>query len=131
MNGDQLIISDSSSDGERDTTGLGIPEMDDEELEQLRTTDKIIDTMLDTTLEGVKRIKQLALELGTAVEESNVLIEQIKEQTDLTLGKLETANGHLKKTLQQARSNSTFCCDIILCCLILGIIIAIYFVVTK
>jgi len=132
MNGDhQLVISETSSDGERDPTGLGIADMDDAEFDMLRETDAIIDDRLDITLEGVKRIKQLALEMGRAVEDSNVLIEQIKEQADLTLGRLETVNGQLKKTLAEARSNSTFCCDIILCLLILGIITAIYFVVTK
>jgi len=131
MNGDERMISESSSDGSRDTTGLGIVDMDDPQFEMLKENDKEIDKMLDVTHERVKRIKQLAIEIGGAVEESNVMIEQLCVQVDLTLGKLETVNGQLKKTLAEARSSRDFCCDIILCCLILGIITAIYFVVTK
>jgi len=129
---DQLIHnSESSSDGERDVTGLGIPDIDDPRFELLRKNDQEIDRMLDITHQGAMRLKQLALEIGGEIEESNQLIERVIVFAERNVGKLETVNGQLKKTLEEARSTSTFCCDIILCCLILGIITAIYFIITQ
>jgi len=62
---DQLIHnSESSSDGERDVTGLGIPDIDDPRFELLRKNDQEIDRMLDITHQGAMRLKQLALEIG-------------------------------------------------------------------
>jgi len=127
----QLIRnSESDSDGERQVIA-GIAEIDDPRFELLRKNDAEIDQMLDITLQGVQRLKQLATEIGGEVEKSNELIKEVQNMADQTLGKLETVNGQLKKTLQKVRSPSNFCCDIILCCLILGIITAIYFVATK
>jgi len=126
----RIYESVSESDGERDVTGLGISDIDDPRFEVLRLNDQEIDEMLDITLQGVKRLKQIAIELGGAIEESNELITEVQQMAEVTLGNLETVNGQLKKTLQAVRSTADFCCDIILCCLILGIATAIYFVVT-
>jgi len=120
----------SEEDGERDVIA-GIPDIDDPRFEVLRKNDEEIDVLLDDTLQGVRRLKQMAAEIGGEVEKSIVLIQEIKERADVTLGKLETVNGQLKKTIETARSPSNCCCDIILCCLILGIITAIYFLITK
>jgi len=125
----RISDSDSVEDGEREVGG--IPDLDDPRFEVLRQNDEEIDVLLDDTLQGVRRLKKIAQEIGGEVEKSNVLIEEIKERADVTIGRLETVNGQLKKTLEAARSPTDFCCDIILCCLILGIITAIYFVVTK
>jgi len=132
VGGDRALISESDeSDSERDATGLGIPDIDDQRFELLKKNDQEIDEMLDVTLQGVKRLKQLAMEIGGAVDESNNLIAEVQTMADTTLGKLETVNGQLKKTLEAARSKADCCCDIILCVIILGIATAIYFVATK
>jgi len=126
------IESLSESDGSRDVGGVGgIAEMDDPRFELLRKNDREIDDMLDVTLAGVRRLKQLSLEQQVLTVETTELIETIQNMTDLTLGNLESVNGQLKKTIQAVRSTSNCCCDIILCMLILGIAVAIYFVATK
>jgi len=129
--GDRALITDSESDGERDVQGLAIADIDDPRFELLKKNDQEIDEMLDVTLQGVKRLKQLAMEIGGAVDESNNLIAEVQTMAETTLGKLETVNGQLKKTLETVRSKADCCCDIILCVLILGIATAIYFVATK
>jgi len=120
----------SEEDGDREVIA-GIPDIDDPRFEVLRKNDEEIDVLLDDTLQGVRRLKQMATEIGGEVEKSIILIQEIKERADVTLGKLETVNGQLKKTIESARAPSNCCCDIILCCLILGIITAIYFLITK
>jgi len=129
---DQIHISGSESDGDGERQVIaGIPDLDDPRFEVLRKNDEEIDELLDDTLQGVRRLKAMAKDIGGEVEKSIILIQEIKERADATLGKLETVNGQLKKTIETARSPSNCCCDIILCCMILGIITAIYFVVTK
>jgi len=125
------IASDDYEEGEQEVPGLGIAEIDDPRFEVLRKNDQEIDAALDDTLKGVMRLKKLALEMGEEVGQSNELIKEVQQMTEVTMGKLETVNGQLAKTLEAAQSPSNFCCDIILCCLLLGIATAIYFVATS
>uniref|UniRef100_A0A6B2LDN4 t-SNARE coiled-coil homology domain-containing protein n=1 Tax=Arcella intermedia TaxID=1963864 RepID=A0A6B2LDN4_9EUKA len=120
-----------SEDGEKDISGMALPDLDDPRLALIKKNDQEIDEMLDQTKIGVGRLKQLALEIGEKVEESNILIDEVQQMAEITLGNLESVNSQLKKTLDSAQSRANCCCDIILCCMLLGIITAIYFVLTK
>jgi len=128
---DSIASDDYFEEGEQEVAGLGIPEIDDPRFEVLRANDQEIDAALGETLKGVQRLKQLAQEMGQEVDKSNELIKEVQQMSELTMGKLETVNGQLTKTLEAAQSPSNFCCDIILCCLLLGIATAIYFVATS
>eukprot|EP01123_Difflugia_compressa_P014034 TRINITY_DN6922_c0_g1_i1.p1 TRINITY_DN6922_c0_g1~~TRINITY_DN6922_c0_g1_i1.p1 ORF type:complete len:154 (-),score=34.98 TRINITY_DN6922_c0_g1_i1:15-476(-) len=132
---DALYQSSDSEGGDTEmkeiSSATGIPELDDPRYELLRKNDEEIDELLDVTLQGVRRLKGLAKEINAKVVESDDLITEVKNLADETMGKLETVNGQLKKTLAEARSPGSFCCDIILCAMILGIITALYFVITK
>jgi len=121
----------SESSGERQVVVAGIPDIDDPQFELLRKQDAEIDLKLDQTLQGVQRLKQLAVEAGAELDLQDKMIENLQTIANETLGELENVNGELKKTLKQVRSARNCCCDICLCLLCLGVCAAIYFVITK
>jgi len=127
------LLADSVSDssGEREVIAGGIPDIDDPQFELLRTQDAEIDRKLDITLEGVKRLKELALQAGEELNAQDELIEEINEVAEAALVNLETVNEELKKTLKKVRSARNLCCDLILLGVILGIATALYFIFTK
>jgi hypothetical protein len=126
-----LAESVSDSSGEREVIAGGIPDIDDPQFELLRTQDAEIDRQLDITLEGVKRLKELALAAGEELSAQDDLIEEINEVAETALVKLETVNMELMKTLKAVRSARNLCCDLILIGVILGIATAVYFMFTK
>jgi len=127
-----LEISESSEvqqGGERKVNVL--PDLDDPIFDQVNTNEQLIDKALGVVLDKVQILKQDAIEIGQEIDEQEQVIKQVTEHVDTTFTTLKTVNNQLKETLQQVRSARTFCCDIILCLLILGIAGAIYGLLTR
>jgi len=126
-----MEISESSEveHGEKKVNVL--PDLDDPIFDQVNSNEKLIDSALGVILEKVQIIKNDAVEIGQELDEQQQVVQQVTSHVENTFTSLKTVNTQLKETLQEVRSARTFCCDIILCLLILGIAGAIYGLVSK
>jgi len=105
--------------------------LDDPIFDQVNINEQLIDKALGVVFDKVQILKQDAIEIGQEIDEQEQVVKQVTEHVDTTFTTLKTVNNQLKETLQQVRSARTFCCDIILCLLILGIAGAIYGLLTR
>jgi len=126
-----LEISESSEvqQGERKVNVL--PDLDDPIFDQVNINEQLVDKALGVVLEKVQVLKQDAIEIGQEIDEQEQVIKQVAEHVETTFSSLKTVNNQLKETLKQVRSARTFCCDVILCLLILGIAGAIYGLLSR
>jgi len=126
-----LEISESSEaeQGERKVSVL--PDLDDPIFDQVNKNEQIIDEKLGKVLEGVKVLKQDAIEIGEELDSQEPMLKELTEHVEQTFGTLKNVNAQLKETLQEVRSARNFVCDIVLCLLILGIAGAIYGLLSK
>jgi uncharacterized phage infection (PIP) family protein YhgE len=114
-------ILDDSSDQEAAPTKL--PDIDDDgEIGQrfamLKQRDQQIDQGLEEVSKGVAVLKQMAVEMGDAVDVQGAIMDDIEKKVDVNQGKVDNLNKRLKKTLETVRSGNRFAIDFI-CCLVM------------
>lgn len=114
-------ILDDSSDQEPAPASL--PDVDDDgevgqRFAQLKQRDQQIDEGLAEVSKGVEVLKQMAIEMGDAVEVQGAIMDEIDKKVDKNMGKVENLNKRLKKTLETVRSGNRFVIDFI-CCLVM------------
>jgi len=126
-----LEISESSEVERGEKKVNMLPDLDDPIFDQVNVNEKLIDSVLGVILTKVQVIKDDAVVIGQELNEQEQVVKQVTSHVENTFTTLKTVNAQLKETLQEVRSARTFCCDIILCLLILGIAGAIYGLLSK
>ncbi|GAB2223243.1 hypothetical protein Droror1_Dr00017381 [Drosera rotundifolia] len=84
------------------------------------------DQGLDVISEGLDTLKSLAIDMNEELDRQVPLMDEIEEKVDKATSDLKKTNVRLKENLHQLRSNRNFCIDIVLMCVILGIVSYLY-----
>ncbi|XP_019457433.1 PREDICTED: syntaxin-71-like [Lupinus angustifolius] len=84
------------------------------------------DEGLDIISEGLDTLKNLAHDMNEEMDRQVPLMDEIDTKVDRATADLKNTNVRLKKTLTELRSSRNFCIDIILLCVLLGIVMYIY-----
>ncbi|KAB1226449.1 Syntaxin-71 [Morella rubra] len=87
---------------------------------------KMKQACLDNISEGLDTLKNLAGDMNEELNRQVPLLDEIETKADRVTSDLKNTNLRLKKTLFQLRSSQNFCIDIILVCIILGIVSYLY-----
>jgi len=126
-----LDISESSEPEHGERKVVTLPDLDNPIFDHVNENEEIITRQLGRLHEGVLIVKQDALDIRDEIDDQEPMLTQVTEHVAETLGTLKSVNSRLKETLQEVRSARNFVCDIILCLLILGIVGAIYGLLSK
>lgn len=84
------------------------------------------DQGLDFISEGLDTLKDLANDMNEELDRQVPLVDEIDTKVDKVTSEIRNTNVRLKKTLNEVRSSRNFCIDIILLCVILGIVSYLY-----
>ncbi|XP_010520358.1 PREDICTED: syntaxin-72 [Tarenaya hassleriana] len=84
------------------------------------------DEGLDVISEGLEALKNLAHDMNEELDKQIPLMDEIETKADKAASDLKNTNVRLKQNLTKMRSSRNFCLDIILLCVILGIVSYIY-----
>ncbi|XP_062082035.1 syntaxin-71-like isoform X1 [Humulus lupulus] len=84
------------------------------------------DQGLDFISEGLDTLKNLAHDMSEELDNQVPLVDEIDTKVDKATSDIKNTNVRLKQTLNQVRSSHNFCIDIILLCIILGIVSYLY-----
>ncbi|KAK3408771.1 hypothetical protein EUGRSUZ_J00941 [Eucalyptus grandis] len=84
------------------------------------------DEGLDVISEGLDTLKDLAHDMNEELDRQVPLVDEIDNKVDRAASDLKNTNVRLKETLFKIRSSRNFCIDIILLCVILGIVSYLY-----
>ncbi|RHN75914.1 putative target SNARE coiled-coil domain-containing protein [Medicago truncatula] len=85
-----------------------------------------MDEGLDIISEGLDTLKNLALDMNEEIERQVPLMDEMDAKADKAMSDLRNTNLRLKKTITELRSSRNFCIDIILLCVLLGIVMYLY-----
>lgn len=109
----------------------GIPDIDDPQFQALIQGDKELDQDLDEILEALKNVRQIAEAMNEELKVQEELVNKVDDSMEKVEERLTTVNASLKKVLKKVRGPRQFCCDICLCCVILGVGAAIIYLLVK
>ncbi|XP_020240221.1 syntaxin-71 isoform X2 [Cajanus cajan] len=84
------------------------------------------DEGLDIISEGLDTLKNLASDMNEELDRQVPLMDEIDAKVDRAAADVRNTNVRLKKTLTEIRSSRNFCIDIILLCVLLGIVMYLY-----
>lgn len=84
------------------------------------------DQGLDIISEGLGTLKNLAHDMNEEMDRQVPLMDEIETKVDKATSDLKNTNVRLKQTVTRLRSSRNFCIDIVLLCVILGIVSYIY-----
>ncbi|XP_056845591.1 syntaxin-72 [Raphanus sativus] len=84
------------------------------------------DEGLDVISEGLDALKNLARDMNEELDKQVPLMDEMETKVDGATSDLKNTNVRLKQQLVKMRSSRNFCIDIILLCVVLGIISYIY-----
>jgi len=137
--GRDISTSDSGNDYE-DGQPISLPmmptqsklkELDCHDFDQIMVNEEKIEEQLDELHIRVKRLKVLAIEAGEHIDKSTEQIERLQVLADTTTTELQAANRLLHKIVKEVKSPNAFCCDCILCLMVIGIAVGMYFALTN
>ncbi|KAJ1409187.1 Target SNARE coiled-coil-like proteiny domain [Sesbania bispinosa] len=84
------------------------------------------DEGLDIISEGLDTLKDMAHDMNEELDRQVPLMDEIDTKVDRATADVKNTNLRLKKTLTELRSSRNFCIDIILLCVLLGILAYLY-----
>jgi len=130
---DSVSSLDQGDDHEGDQVLLqmNLKAMDDPDFDQIKKNEIIIDQGLTRVHEGVKRLKMLALQAGDILGEQEEELDRLNELAGEVNEELKSANHILSKVVKDVKSPAMFCCDCILCLMVIGIAVGLYFALTN
>jgi len=131
---DQKRHSQGSAFAQKKTTDpliTELPDIDDAGFQLMRKNDQVIDGLLDNVADGVNVLKEMATEMGKEAEVQGVMLDNLEVKVDKVNDDLENINIRLRKALESVRKGDRFIVDIILLCVLLGLIGYIYSIVKK
>jgi len=105
--------------------------LDCKDFDQILINEEKIDRQLDELHGHVKRLKELAIQAGEEINKSEEQIERLQVLAETTTSELQAANRMLTKVLNEVKSPNALCCDCILCLMVVGIAIGMYFALTN
>jgi len=108
-----------------------LPNIDDEGFQLLRKNDQVIDGMLDQVSTNVNDLKEIANEMNKEINKQGIMLDDLDVKVDKVNDELENINIRLRKALDSVRKGDRFIVDIILLCILLGLIGYIYSIVKK
>jgi len=134
-------VSDSDS-GNEYSDGQAIPiamlptqtkltDLGSKDFDQIMINEQVLDAELDELHGHVRRLKVLAIQAGEEISKSEEQIERLQILAETTTSELQAANRMLSKVLAEVKSPNAFCCDCILCLMVVGIAIGMYFALTN
>jgi len=128
---DQKRHSESAFSQKKGTDPLitELPDIDDAGFQLMRKNDQVIDGLLDNVKDGVGVLKEMATEMGKEAERQGVMLDNLEIKVDKVNDDLENINIRLRKALENVRKGDRFIVDIILLCILLGLIGYIYSIV--
>jgi len=119
------------NEGDMQLMQMDLKALDHPDFENVRANEIKIDEGLGRVHEGVKRLKNLALQAGEIIEEQNQDIDRLNELAGEVNEELKSANHILGKVIKDVKSPAMFCCDCILCLMVIGIAVGLYFAFTN
>jgi SYP7 family syntaxin len=121
----------SRSTAPKDPLITQLPDIDDGDFQLLRKNDQVIDGMLDNVAAGVNELREIAQEMGKTADQQGIMLDNLDARVDKVNDQLENINIRLRKALESIRKGDRFILDIILLCVLLGLIGYIYSIVKK
>jgi len=121
----------SGSSENKDPTITELPNIDDEGFQLLRRNDAKIDAELDEISGHVGTLKEIALEMGKEANNQSIMLDNLDKKVDDVNDQLENLNTRMRKALESVRKGDRFIIDIILLCILLGIVGYIYSMFKK
>jgi len=119
------------TDGDVQLMQMNLKDLSDPEFETIRSNEVKIDAGIERVHAGVTRLKNIALQVGEILEEQDGEIDRITELAGETNEELKSANRLLGKVIKDVKSPAMFCCDCILCLMVIGIAVGMYFALTN
>ncbi|KAK9842232.1 hypothetical protein WJX81_001822 [Elliptochloris bilobata] len=81
------------------------------------------DKSLDTIDQGLTTLRGIGEAMGETLRQQDVVLDAIHERMDEVTGQLKTNNMKLKGMVTKMRSTRNFCLDVVLICIILGLVL--------
>jgi hypothetical protein len=130
---DDSVSSIEQGDNNGDTMlmQMNLQDMDDPAFDNIKRNEMIIDEGLGRVHEGVKRLKALSLQVGDILDEQGEELDRLNILASEVNEELKSANHVLAKVVKDVKSPAMFCCDCILCLMVVGIAIGLYFAITN
>lgn len=110
---------------------MDLQAIDDPDFDRIKENERKIDEGLQDLHEGVKRLRQLALEVGDILVEQEEELDRLNELAETVNEELKSANHLLGKVVKDVKSPAMLCCDCILCLMVIGIAVGLYFALTN
>jgi len=106
-----------------------LPDIDDAGFQLMRKNDQIIDGMLQNVSDRVGNLKEIANAMGNEINKQGIMLDDLDAKVDKVNDELENINVRLRKALENVRKGDRFIVDIILLCILLGLVGYIYSIV--
>ncbi|KAL6577116.1 Syntaxin-71 [Orobanche minor] len=84
------------------------------------------DQGLEVVSEGLNTLKNMAKDMNEELDRQVPLIDEMDAKVDTAIVDMRRNNVRLKETLTKVRSTQNFCIDIVLVCILLGIALYLY-----
>jgi len=110
---------------------MDLKDVDDKDFDQIKIKEEQIAEELENLHLGVKRLKQIAIEIGDILGEQEEELDRINELAETVNEELKSANHILSKVVKDVKSPAMLCCDCILCLMVIGIAVGLYFALTN
>jgi len=120
------------NEGDQVLMQMDLRAMDDPDFDTVKKKKEAqIEEGLKDVHEGVLRLKQLAMQVGDILEEQGEELDRLNDLAGEVNEELKSANHLLSKVVKDVKSPAMFCCDCILCLMVIGIAIGLYFALTD
>jgi len=124
-------IDGGDGDGDQVLMQMDLKALDDPDFDQIKRNEVAINEGLDQLHEGVKRLRQIALEVGDILGEQEEELDRLNELAEVVNEELKSANHILSKVVKDVKSPAMLCCDCLLCLMVIGIAVGLYFALTN
>jgi len=130
---DDSVSSFEAGDHDQETMYLtmDLQAMDDPAFDNIKKNEAVIGEGLERVHAGVLRLKAIALQIGDILDEQGEELDRLNVLASEVNDELKSANHVLSKVVKDVKSPAMFCCDCILCLMVVGIAIGLYFAITN
>jgi len=115
----QLLNGSSRSNG---GTDRNLTEEESDAIERFKQKDKEMDDMIGQINDGLYSLKDKSDQMGSNIDRQSMAMENLDNEIQKTSDQLESSNNRLKNVLENYRSPSKFCMDVVLILMLLGLV---------